>query len=895
MNREIDARRGLLAISARDDLEVLLREFHYDWNNNVAEPSSELFQIFEAEGWTEGDRALSRGGRLVFGRLALHFQEFKAGTVVGSYVIERRLRSGKNSVIFRATHRLLGTPVALKFIRPGASDDIAASLIHVSGLNVGETVVMPTDVIEASARDVVGGETTVTCLVFPMVTGMSFRDFLGTPANHLNSNVVVSFIRQIGRALETLEASGAYHGDLHAENIIVINKPNQPLTFRLLDISYGAVGSMSLEASRNSDLELFKQHIWSILTAQKQRIPNVSLRRFIGTRYFRHINEILSDKVRSISELMSIFEDDLDYQRYLDEKQRFVGEKFTPPASFRLQRYEEFIDPSIASQLFVPFAELQQKINEFSNVYVSGNRGSGKSTYLASLAFFPTVERPTQDFKQTFGIYFPCRQGELRAISPALDLVGLPRVVAVLHIVVLKVIRRTLEILVEAMARRKIVALPDYAPIREFLDRFLPTPGLITVGSDILPEMENFASTMLRVELDQLRMINNGMTLDGRHATPSDVIAFFELLRANVPELAGTRFHILFDDAGEPYVDREIQRAINELIITSNALYCVKLTAEKNTYVFESSRGKLLENGHDYYEQDISYTLFLGPRTSGLRHSMLEEYFRRIVGLRLKYFGYASEDIRDYLGATPDSSLDTLTYRLGMGRRDANYYGWTTVWHIADRTPRNLLELVSEIFAAGDVEQNTVPHEVPIRDQNRAVRTISDKRLQSISQIPGAIQINGRNVSLGNKLFDVTLAIGSTFHSYLQQDARRLQHGDRLRQHLAIERNELVELRPDADAVLQKLVTFGILDSSRIVYSRDDSTKKPIYVLNRILCPAFGIGLRRDDHLRLSKSKLEQLLLFPHDFRKNGTKRLRQENHAELELFGYNLGGTDDA
>ena len=328
-------------------------------------------------------------------------------------------------------------------------------------------------------------------------------------------------------------------------------------------------------------------------------------------------------------------------------------------------------------------------------------------------------------------------------------------------------------------------------------------------------------------------------------------------------------------------------------MVNSNPLYCVKLTAEKNTYVFETSTGKLLENGHDYYEQDISYNLFIGPRSSGLKHESLEEYCRNIVGLRLRYFEYKSDDIRDYLGQPAPSAVDTLTLRLAQGRRDADYFGWTAVWHIADRTPRNLLELVSEIFAAGGIDQHSKPEEVPIRVQNRAIRNTSEKRLQSISQIPGSVRVNGRNVSLGRKLFDVTVAIGSTFNSYLKQDARRL-HKQRVRQHLAIERNELAELRPDAELILQRLVTYGVLDSSRLVYARDDRAKKPIYVLNRILCPAFAIGYRRDDHLRLSKVKLEQLLLYPHEFLKTGTRRLRQENLSEPELFGYKFGADDD-
>jgi serine/threonine protein kinase len=878
LNRELLARSELFDLVQSPDFSSFLKDFQYDWNANRGNENSVIYRVFDKQGWAEDQGALSRSGRLIYGRLALHFDEITDGNIVGNYIIEGRLKSGKNSVVFAALHKVLGSKVVLKFIRPEAADNIASSLRLLASGQFDGTILMPTDIIAVDTKDIVGAPTKVDCLVFPFVEGRSFRDFINTRNNHLNSHVVISFIRQVGGALAKLEAMGAYHGDLHSQNIVVSSRPEDPLTFKLLDISFGAVGSTSLEASRNSDLELFKQHVWSILIAQKQCIPNVSLRRFVGTRFFRKITTILSSRVNSFADLMGVFNDELDYERFLDEKQRFIAEHFAPPASFRLQRYEEFIDPSVASQLFVPFEELQEKINEFSNVYVSGNRGSGKSTYLASLAFFPTVANPLQDFRSTFGIYFPCRQGEFRAI--AVEKRDPSRVVdrTILHLLVIKVVRRTLEIISDAIARKLIKALPDYGALKDYLNRFIPAPGIISVESEILSEIENFSSTLLRVELDELREFNIGKAVTSTAATPSDLLTFFTLLKSNFPELAQTRFHILFDDAGEPYVDAEVQRAMNELIINSNPNYCVKLTAEKNTYVFEGSRGKLLENGHDYYEQDISYTLFLGPRTVGIRHEKLEKYFSDIVGLRLKYFDYQSHDIRDYLGTQSPESVDRLTLLLALGRRDANYFGWTTVWHIADRTPRNLLELVSEIFAAGKIDHNTKPRLVEIRDQNRAIKSISEKRLQSLSQISGSLVINGKTVSLGRKLFDVTVAIGSAFHMYLKQDARRLEKRPRIRQHLAIERNELTQLRDEAETILQKLVTFGILDSSKIVYSRDDEIKKPIYVLNRIFCPAFGIGYRRDDHLRLSKMRLEQLLISPHEFMREGTKRLRQES-----------------
>jgi tRNA A-37 threonylcarbamoyl transferase component Bud32 len=917
LNQTLVQGQPLLALAQRPDIVQLLKDFDYDWHTGSYKADSEIFRIFQSFGWLEDSSRLSRIGRLVYSRLALHFEKLDDEYFqVGNYKIKKRLGSGKNSVIFLGEHNVLGFEVVLKFIRPGASDDIDGSLRKLASKNFGRTLVMPNDVVRVEVHDVIGRAVDVTCLVFPFVQGQTLSDFLNEKGNHLNSHVVISFINQVGPELEKLESINAYHGDLHSQNILVDRTIGGLLEFRLLDLSFDAVGSESLQDAQNDDLRKFKQLIWQILSAQKRCIPNVSLRKFIGTKDLQKIETILSERVTSFHAVMQVFRDDTAYAKFLDDQKKFMEKRFAPPNSFRLQRYEEFTDPSVAAKLFVPFPELQEKINEFGNVYVSGNRGSGKSTYLASLAFFPTVDDPERKFTQTFGVYFPCRQGEFRALTPVrAEAFGqLDR--KLLHIVAMKIVRRTLEALAEGVAHKKIDGSTDYSPLREFLNPFLPAPGIILVEGEILPEINNFVSTVARVELEQIKQIT--LIDDDALIGARDLIRFFNTVRAVFPELKSTRFHLLFDDAGEPYVQREVQRALNDVMINSNPVYCVKLSAEKNTYTFQTGQGKDLENGHDYYEHDISYSLFIGSGTAGIKRETLEEYFRQIVELRLNHFLYRSTDIRDYLGDQHQNE-DRLLFFLASGRKDAYYFGWSTVWNIADRNPRNLLELVSEIFAVGGVERDSIPARVAMRDQSRAIKTISEKRLQSLSQIAGAFSLHGRKVSLGRQLFDVTTTVGSAFYTYLRQEIpereksrpvkrafagkrerakvlRRIAatSGKRVRQHLALERNDLSELDPVADYVLQKLVTFGVFDDSKVAVSRDDQVKKPIYVLNRIYCPAFSIGYRRDEHLRLSRNRLQQLLLQPQAFLRDGTRKLRHVTLSQIELFGYSLRELSD-
>ncbi len=244
LNSELEAKRDLISLLDREDITSLLQDFDFDWDNGQCNTDSDIFKIFNSQGWIEDGNRTSRLGRLVFGRLALHFEHYDkpSNHEVNNYHIYSRVRSGKNSVIFSGEHRILGFKVILKFIRPGASDDIESSLKKVSNCDFGSTVVMPNDIFYTSVPDVCGRNVDVTCLVFPFIRGQSFNDFLNSSQNHYNPHITISYIKQIGEVLEKLENIGAYHGDLHPHNILVVKTPNGRLEFKLLDISFDMEG-----------------------------------------------------------------------------------------------------------------------------------------------------------------------------------------------------------------------------------------------------------------------------------------------------------------------------------------------------------------------------------------------------------------------------------------------------------------------------------------------------------------------------------------------------------------------------------------------------------------------------------------------------------------------------
>lgn len=879
----------LLTLVSDPAIGARLAELDYNWETCNFNRDAPIVPLFKRHGYIDNGPAgeLTAMGILFLSRLLIHFDvsssgEEAMGNLAEKYDCFRIISSGKNSIVAEARHRLLGTRVVLKIVRPGAAADIQDSIRMLSGLCADSAIVSPQDFLEVVTKDALGKTVRLHCLVFPFIDGITFREFLQQTNHHLNSQVAISFARQIGRALAELEKLGAYHGDLHDGNILVDQHAKGGLRFRIVDISFGAMGSLPFEICRNNDLINYKQHIWRLLRAQRTSVPNMSIRKYIGTRHYLKVMDVLSPDATSFADVCRVLQDDSGYETYVIAKEAFVTKKFETPVSFRLQRYEEITDPSVAVELFVPFEQLMEKIRDFGNIYVSGNRGSGKSTYLASLAFFPNASSEVVDFRQTFGVYFPCRQGEFAPLTTREEWDGALDLRLTTGVMVIKIIRRTLEIIAAGVAAKELREPTQLTALRQLLGQFVPAPGIVSVELEIQSELENLVSTMVSVEMDEVAQIRNAFVGPGERE-PRVLMRFFSLVRDAFPDLISTRFHLLFDDAGTPYVPRNVQRVINDFMLSSNPLFCVKLSAEKLTFEFTSSSGKVLEIGQDYVEHDISQILFIGSAGSGgLARSDLERYFRCIVEQRLIHFQYQSSEITAYLG-DQQMSAERLQDLLARQARGAYYAGWTTVWNIADRTPRNLLEIVSEIFVVSNIDRREAPRVASARDQDRAIRTISEKRLESLSQISGTVVVDGQRVSLGRRLFETTSALGSTFRKYLRSEAEKR----RKRQHLAIERNDLAELSPDADTILRRLITFGVLDAGKAGFARDDVLKKPFYVLNRIYCPAFSIGYQRDVHLRLSKGKLELLLLSPAEFAKRGTSRLRDNDDHLPDLFHY--------
>jgi hypothetical protein len=883
-------------IEAESSVE-LLRRTHVDWQSGVLieAPADVLALLLAVNGIAKDQRSLLPSGLRLLGKLQIDLESAaKTSGLSERFEIDGTLAQGSTSIALRAVNKSVGRTVVLKVLRPSQPDVAQQAIRRLGQLESIPHLVAPIDAVTIDTKTCSGDNVQLYGIVFPFIPAVTLGEYLRRRPP-VAPYFFEALIRQVGGVLEGIESRGSRHGDLHAANILV-SAEDPTLEFTVIDPSPN-LGDASPYTRQASDFEWFQEHLGTALLVLQRQLPSISIQKHLGPRLFSVINRLQRARRMQFREVLRLLDTNPRYEQWLRDRALFLAAKFKEPQPLGLLRWEEIADPAQAVELFEPYPELFRRIRGFGNSLVVGARGSGKSTYLAALAYFPEAKKRLVDASEVFGLLFSCRQGEFKQLSKDFLPFDAASRLAIKHVLVLKIIRRAMGVLAASSESGELTPSGDmkapYDFVRSYMEQYGSVPRVNTTATAAL---SNLAAAVVRWEELEIRRLFDRSVQDisARLLDEHALFTFCGIVRALFSDLATTQFYFLFDDAGEPNIPREAQQVLNDLLTSSNAVYCVKLSAERFSYDLLDSRGRTLEETHDFTSFDIA-SVYATEGGFGQSRDDIRDYFTNIVRRRLEHWNYPSTDIGAYLGDQLTTiSVRELVMRLAAGRKNAYYAGWDVVWQLADKTPRNLIELVSEIFAHARVRPPNrvadtsvpLPQIINARVQDRAIRAVSNRRLRGLEFIPGEITIRSRPVPLGKHLYLCASSFGAISHKYLTAS-----HADeRLDERLAIERNDTSLLRSEAQAVLNLLVRYGIFDDSGLNVAFDDGQKKPVYVFNRVFCPAFGISFRRDAHLRLSSGKLEQFLLDPAAFVERGTAFLKS---GKRQTHGGRLWETD--
>jgi alpha-tubulin suppressor-like RCC1 family protein len=162
------------------------------------------------------------------------------GTQIGPFTIEALIGRGGMGEVYRAVHRELGRPVALKLLLPAlaAQEEFAARFVREARMMQSldhPAVVTVFDAGEAGGR---------LYLAMHLITGISLKDLLAQ--GRLPPEETLRILEQLAEALDYAHSRGVIHRDIKPSNIL-IDPQGQPV---LVDFGLAkALGDTSVTVS----------------------------------------------------------------------------------------------------------------------------------------------------------------------------------------------------------------------------------------------------------------------------------------------------------------------------------------------------------------------------------------------------------------------------------------------------------------------------------------------------------------------------------------------------------------------------------------------------------------------------------------------------------------------
>lgn len=815
-----------------------------------------------------------------------------AHPVPGSYRIIEEIGRGATSVTFKAEQLDTHSLRTLKCFRPDSVtweklDDGLKKRGRITDEAIPEVITAGQLPVQLPDESIV----ICPCVVLRYIEGDTFSVFLERQET-LDKSVPAWFIRRVGGALAAIEIAGLSHGDLHERNILV---SHEKVNFWVIDF-IGVPSSASKELYVLSDLENFRNHLMRMCVKLCQLNPGVSARTLLGENTFRTLDGLRNGRYKTFAEMLSDFE-----RPVADMPTAYFGQLTEQP--FEWLRVEQIPKPVRLHKLFEPAQVCFGVISRFGNTWITGPPGSGKSHYLRVLEFNPDVvvaaETDTElasqlqaikyDIYRSFGVLIACRIGEFKVFSPeALGKTSFNTATQAFlkHLLILKIWNRTflrLRCGLETMYPTKHVpflaepSLDEIRDLREFLQARL---GTIEILGDQTPIgiFLRCCRTSAAVEAAVVAAWSNPERLQqlqqSQLLNEQDLDAFFAVIQRVFRELRDTRFFILMDDVSRGHIHFEMQKVLNSLIRSTQQRHCFKLTCDRYMYTLETSDGRDLADAVDATLVDLAEVTVKTGRAGKTDYF---DHMAAVINRRLKQAQYNSE-IRTILGESQKAREFLAALSLPRKRHSkleplpagaktrlhALYAGWNIIFSLSHGSIRTLLELLEHVFRMAEVTPDTIS--IPLVEQDRAVRSYSDRRFKSVAMTPGEVKGERpmKAKPLGEALQHVLSAIGQVSKLYL----RKYDTGTPTRWYetITVERLDRRPLGQGAETILAKLVESNLLIDEGMTFSRSQLGLSQRYDLNKIFAPAFETTYRVRNHMYLSHRRLRSLLLTPGEF-----------------------------
>ncbi|MEZ4226424.1 MAG: serine/threonine-protein kinase [Polyangiaceae bacterium] len=197
------------------------------------------------------------------------------GTVVaGRYRIERRLGQGGMGSVYEVEHQVTGQRLALKLLDPKLTTD-AIALERFRRESRAPARIDSDHVVKVTDADVAPELDGAPFLVMELLRGESFDELLKR-RGRLEPDEALTYLRQIGRALDRAHALGIIHRDIKPENLILTRRDDGSPCVKLLDFGIAKLTEGGSMQSKTATGEVFGTPLYMSPEQTLGRVDRIS-------------------------------------------------------------------------------------------------------------------------------------------------------------------------------------------------------------------------------------------------------------------------------------------------------------------------------------------------------------------------------------------------------------------------------------------------------------------------------------------------------------------------------------------------------------------------------------------------------------------------------------------
>ena len=821
---------------------------------------------------------------------------------INDYEVEHVLGSGYKGVTFRV-HKKNGllTPYALKLTIPE----------EYQGMSYGAEVDRMVDLSEKDRNHFpqifecdkwichsFHGTPELIVFVEEFIPGTTLGKFLESRQDILSVRFLEEFVREMLKALVSLQECELMHDDLHVDNIMLCN-PLADCRPKLID--FGSTKPIKASIKERDDIRNFASHTARMVNYLEARSNSRTGRE-------EHVLKACEGMLAKISDKDPMRRPD-DAIEILEHFETFFqrGEvKQTLQRPFDFGNAEEILDNALLYDLAAKRFPWRDRIESSANLLIIGPRGCGKTTVFRSMSFncLADAGRREEVLSKTYiGLYISCNK-DFRLRFSALDRELIARRATELrHYFNLLVAREFVTTLIAChnwgeLGRRDVKVAQQF-----FYDR---------VGIQVA-QSANQGSILSDIKSAVVRLIDETRTaiiddVSVKKATEQSFVADLAALANNdIMLFLGKVLYLFVDDYTEGKVPKEAQKILNHILFVPNAFYKTKIASEVFGFIVDQTFSTFLDQDRDYKELNLG-TLYYANLPSKQQKAFLEE----IIDKRLELCGYGGQ-VQDVIGpseyyggtlgralrreaelrqtwrdskdgTTPaplaEEQIEIKLQQEGGGR--VYYHGWDTICQLCTGDISNILEILSRIYDQCGVEKGKRDR-VPPNAQSSVIETYSRQYIQKMKAIP----------QHGESLFEIVNAFGSMSAELLGK-REPINRGGGRRDPYQLIRIEMDEggairdsLYEDSDVephiklwtLLQRYSIFIDSEESR---SRRNTLASKV-ILRRIFCPAFKIALANSESYTISQ---QEWAAFCTDPKGTATRYVRRELGTARDLYG---------